>query len=325
IFEAPPVDGLGTAGGFKIVIEDRSDLGTKEIETVANNVVATGNADSRLKGIFTSFRANTPWLFLDIDREKAKLMGVSIAELFNTLQVYLGGLYVKDVNRCGRTWQVNVQGDADFRKQIDDLSGLRVRGERGGMVPLGTLAQIRDVSGPVMIIRYNLYPSATVNLNTAPGTSSGQALEIMENVVAKELPQSMVGLDRAGLAATPDRQHGDVRLHAGRGARLPGAGRPVRELVAAPGGHPGRADVPALLDDRRERGPDGYQHLYPGGLHRAGRPGVQERDPDRRVRQEAARVRRTAARGHARRLRTAVAADHHDLDGVHPGRGALDH
>ena len=192
VFDAPPVDGLGTAGGFKIVVEDRSgDLGTKELETVANEIVAKGNADSRLKGLFTSFRANTPWLFLDIDREKAKLMGVSIAELFNTLQVYLGSLYVNDFNRFGRTWQVNVQGDADFRKQIDDLTGLRVRGERGGMVPLGTLAQIRDVSGPVMIIRYNLYPSATVNLNVGPGTSSGQAFDIMDNVVAKELTQSM--------------------------------------------------------------------------------------------------------------------------------------
>ncbi len=193
VFEAPPVDGLGTAGGFKIVIEDRGDLGMKEIETVANEVVAKGKADpqERLKGLFTSFRADTPWLYLDIDRDKAKLLGVSIAELFNTLQVYLGSLYVNDFNRFGRTWQVNVQGDADFRKQIDDLSGLRVRGERGGMVPLGTLAQIRNVSGPVMIIRYNLYPSATVNLNAGPGTSSGQALEIMEDVVAKELPQSM--------------------------------------------------------------------------------------------------------------------------------------
>ena len=127
----------------------------------------------RLQGLFTSFRANTPWLFLDIDREKAKLLGVSIAELFNTLQVYLGSLYVNDFNRFGRTWQVNVQGDADFRKQIDDLSGLRVRSERGGMVPLGTLAQIRDVSGPVMIIRYNLYPSATVNLNAGAGDQLG--------------------------------------------------------------------------------------------------------------------------------------------------------
>ena len=110
---------------------------------------------------------------------------MSIAELFNTLQVYLGSLYVNDFNRFGRTWQVNVQGDADFRKQIDDLSGLRVRSERGGMVPLGTLAQIRDVSGPVMIIRYNLYPSATVNLNAGPGVSSGQAIEAMEKLVSR--------------------------------------------------------------------------------------------------------------------------------------------
>jgi multidrug efflux pump len=191
VFEAPPVDGLGTAGGFKIVVEDRGDLGSDEIEAVANRVVAAGSANPKLQGLFTSFRANTPWLFLDIDREKAKLMGVSIAELFNTLQVYLGSLYVNDFNRFGRTWQVNVQGDADFRKQIDDLSGLRVRNQRGGMVPLGTLAQIRDVSGPVMIIRYNLYPSATVNLNAGPGISSGQALETMETLVGQELPQSM--------------------------------------------------------------------------------------------------------------------------------------
>jgi multidrug efflux pump subunit AcrB len=200
VFEAPPVDGLGTAGGFKIVIEDRGDLGSQEIESVANRIVAAAsptnplsNPDfvNKLHGLFTSFRANTPWLYLDIDREKAKLMGVSIAELFNTLQVYLGSLYVNDFNRFGRTWQVNVQGEADFRKQIEDLSGLRVRNQRGGMVPLGTLAQIRDVSGPVMIIRYNLYPSATVNFNARPGISSGQALETMDTLVSQELPQSM--------------------------------------------------------------------------------------------------------------------------------------
>jgi hydrophobe/amphiphile efflux-1 (HAE1) family protein len=198
VFEAPPVDGLGTAGGFKIVIEDRGDLGTEEIERVANRVVEGSRTEDpnkpwfgKLQGLFTSFRANTPWLYLDIDREKAKLLGVSIAELFNTLQVYLGSLYVNDFNRFGRTWQVNVQGDADFRKQVDDLSGLRVRSDRGGMVPLGTLAQIRDVSGPVMIIRYNLYPSATVNLNAAPGVSSGQTLETMQKLVADEIPQSM--------------------------------------------------------------------------------------------------------------------------------------
>jgi hydrophobe/amphiphile efflux-1 (HAE1) family protein len=191
VFEAPPVDGLGTAGGFKIVIEDRGDLGNEELESVANRVVASGSASPLLQGLFTSFRANTPWLFLDIDREKTQLLGVSISELFNTLQVYLGSLYVNDFNRFGRTWQVNVQGEADFRKQIVDLSGLRVRSESGGMVPLGSLAQIRDVSGPVMIIRYNLYRSATINLNSAPGVSSGQALEGMQKVMEEELPQAM--------------------------------------------------------------------------------------------------------------------------------------
>jgi len=191
VFDAPAIDGLGTAGGFKIVIEDRGDLGSRELENVANRVVAAGNASEYLEGLFTSFRADAPWLFLDIDRDKAKLLGVSIGELFNTLQVYLGSLYVNDFNRFGRTWQVNVQGDADFRKQITDLSGLRVRNESGGMVPLGTLATIRDVSGPIMILRYNLYPAAAVNLNPAPGVSSGQALEAMQTVVADELPQAM--------------------------------------------------------------------------------------------------------------------------------------
>jgi len=191
VFDAPPVDGLGTAGGFKIVIEDRGDLGDEELESVANRVVASGSASPLLQGLFTSFRANTPWLFLDLDREKTQLLGVSISELFNTLQVYLGSLYVNDFNRFGRTWQVNVQGEADFRKQIADLSGLRVRSETGGMVPLGSLAQIRDVSGPVMIVRYNLYPSATINLNSAPGVSSGQALDGMQQIVNEHLPQAM--------------------------------------------------------------------------------------------------------------------------------------
>jgi hydrophobe/amphiphile efflux-1 (HAE1) family protein len=194
VFEAPPVDGLGTAGGFKIVIEDRGDLGSQEIESVANRIVAGAQEAPfvrSLTGLFTSFRANTPWLYLDIDRDKAKLAGVSIAELFNTLQVYLGSLYVNDFNRFGRTWQVNVQGDADFRKQISDLTGLRVRNDSGGMVPIGSIAAVRDVSGPVMIIRYNLYPSATINLNPAPGTSSGQAIDAMERLAQQELPQAM--------------------------------------------------------------------------------------------------------------------------------------
>ncbi|WP_165075002.1 efflux RND transporter permease subunit [Paludisphaera rhizosphaerae] len=191
VFDAPPVDGLGTAGGFKIVLEDRGDLGSKELETVASRVVAAGTASPMLEGLFTSFRADTPWLYLDVDREKAKLLGVSIAELFNTLQVYLGSLYVNDFNLFGRTWQVNVQGLADFRRQRRDLAGLRIRNDAGMMVPLGSIARLRDVSGPVMILRYNLYPSAAINLRPAPGVSSGQALDEMQRVVGDEIPQAM--------------------------------------------------------------------------------------------------------------------------------------
>jgi hydrophobe/amphiphile efflux-1 (HAE1) family protein len=194
VFDAPPVDGLGTAGGFKLVVQDRGDLGSNEIEHIADRIVADSQVAPHsqfLQGLFTSFRANTPWLFLDIDRDKAKLAGVSISELFNTLQVYLGSLYINDFNRFGRTWQVNVQGAANFREQINDLTGLRVRNARGGMVPLGSVAQVRDVSGPVMIIRYNLYPSATINLKPAPGVSSGQAIDAAERLVEPELPQAM--------------------------------------------------------------------------------------------------------------------------------------
>jgi multidrug efflux pump subunit AcrB len=194
VFDAPPVDGLGTAGGFKIVLQDRGDLGSKEIESTANQIVAESEKPEYaryLRGVFTSFRASTPWLYLDIDRDKAKLAGVSIAELFNTLQVYMGSLYVNDFNRFGRTWQVNVQGDSNFRKQMQDLEGLRVRNERGSMVPLGTLARIKDYPGPVVLIRHNLYPSATINLDAAPGTSSGQAIDAMERLAGETLPQAM--------------------------------------------------------------------------------------------------------------------------------------
>ena len=192
VFGAPPVEGLGTAGGFKIVIEDRGDLGFEELQSTSEKVVAQGNNDTLLKDLFTSFRANSPWLFLDIDRQKVKTMGLAMNEVFNTLQVYLGSLYVNDFNRFGRTWQVNIQGDANFRKQIEDLKQLKIRNERGGgMVPLGAVAGVRDVSGPVLIMRYNMYQSAAINGNPAPGVSSGQAIAKMQDIAQGELGPSM--------------------------------------------------------------------------------------------------------------------------------------
>jgi multidrug efflux pump subunit AcrB len=195
VFGAPPVEGLGTAGGFKIVVEDRGDNGLNALQTVADKIVTDGSqkppASKELRGLFTSFRANTPWLFLDIDREKVKSMGVSMLEVFNTLQVYLGSLYVNDFNSFGRTWQVNVQGQADYRKQIEDMKQLKIRNQMGGMVPFSGMANVNDISGPVLLSRYNMYPSATINGSPAPGVSSGQAIDVMERVVKKELDHSM--------------------------------------------------------------------------------------------------------------------------------------
>jgi multidrug efflux pump subunit AcrB len=191
IFGAPPIDGLGTAGGFKIIVEDRGDAGLEELQQTAERAVDQGNHDPQLRDLFTSFRANTPWLFLDIDRNEAKTKGVSLADVFTTLQVYLGSLYVNDFNRFGRTWQVNLQADADYRKETRNLSNLKIRNSAGSMVPLGTIASIREVNGPVMIVRYNMYPAAPINGIGAPGVSSGQAIAAMETDVKRDLDPGM--------------------------------------------------------------------------------------------------------------------------------------
>jgi multidrug efflux pump subunit AcrB len=189
VFGAPPVEGLGTVGGFKIVIQDRTDLGLDALQATADQLVDDGNRTEGLQNLFTSFRANTPWLYLDIDRSKVKRHGMSMGEVFNTLQIYLGSLYVNDFNKFGRTWQVNVQGDTLFRKQIEDLKRLKIRNEMGGMVPFATVANIREVRGPVMVMRYNMYPAAAINGAPAPGVSSGQAIDLMEGLANRD--QSM--------------------------------------------------------------------------------------------------------------------------------------
>jgi multidrug efflux pump subunit AcrB len=193
VFAAPPVEGLGTAGGFKIIIEDRGGLGLDTLEKVADRMVAAGNDqhEREIEGLFTSFRANTPWLYLDIDRVQAKSFGVPMSEVFNTLQVYMGSLYVNDFNRFGRTWQVNVQADAAFRRQVEDLRRLKIRSDRGRMVPLAAIATIRPISGPVLIQRYNMYYAAAINGNPQPGISSGQAIRRMQEVASREQLHSM--------------------------------------------------------------------------------------------------------------------------------------
>jgi multidrug efflux pump subunit AcrB len=191
IFGAPPLEGLGTAGGFKLVVEDRGDNGMDALQSTTDEIVDEGNANKDLQGLYTSFRSKTPWLYLNIDRTQAKTMGVSMDEVFNVLQMYLGSLYVNDFNRFGRTWQVNVQAAADFRKQVSNLKQIPLRSNRGKIVPLSTIASIEPKNGPVLIMRYNMYPSAAINLQPAPGVSSGEAIQRMEEVAQSDLSRTM--------------------------------------------------------------------------------------------------------------------------------------
>lgn len=190
-FGAPPVDGLGNTGGFKLQVEDRSGAGLEALQGAVQSMVEEGNAQPGLFGLFSSFSTNQPQVYIDIDRIKAKSSGVSLTDLFDTLQVYLGSSYVNDITLLNRNWQVNVQADAKFRLQRDDIGKLEVRSSLGRMVPLSTLIAIREVSGPAIVNHYNMYPSAEINGNTAPGTSSGQAISLMQEIAAKKLPRTM--------------------------------------------------------------------------------------------------------------------------------------
>ncbi|HEX3726265.1 MAG TPA: efflux RND transporter permease subunit, partial [Pirellulales bacterium] len=190
-FGAAPIDGLGTTGGFKLVIEDRGNLGLGDLQRISDQIVARGNATAGLQGLFNSSRANTPWLFLDIDRTKCMAMGVLVSDVFSTLQVYLGSYYVNNFNEFGRTWQVNIQADQRFRDRVPDIRQLQVRNNQGQMIRLGTLMQVRDISGPVMVMRYNMYSSTAITGNTAPEVSSGEAIALMQEIAESELPRSM--------------------------------------------------------------------------------------------------------------------------------------
>lgn len=190
-FHPPPITGLGATGGFKLIIEDRGNLGPEELQRVSDQIVARGNRTEGLQGLFNSSRNNTPWLYLDIDRTKCLALGVLVSDVFNTLQVYIGSYYVNNFNEFGRTWQVNVQADPRFRDRVRDILQLQVRSNQGQMIRLGTLLNVRDTSGPVMLLRYNMYSAAAITGNNAPGVSTGQAIAMMQEIDDEEMPQSM--------------------------------------------------------------------------------------------------------------------------------------
>jgi multidrug efflux pump subunit AcrB len=192
-FGAPPIDGLGTTGGFKLIVEDRGGMGADQLQRVAGAIVARAAKTEGLCDLFNSSGASTPWLHLNIDRTKCMTLGLQVSDIFNTLQVYLGSYYVNNFNEYGRTWQVNVQAGPRFRYDVAAIRQLQVRNSMGQMVRLGALMDVRDTSGPVMVMRYNMYSSAAVNGSPAPHTGSAEAVSLMQEIADRELPRSMVG------------------------------------------------------------------------------------------------------------------------------------
>lgn len=198
-FTPPAINGLGVSGGFQMELQDRSGVGLVELQKVLGDIIQSGNSQSRLTGLQSTFRAQVPMIYVDVDREKAKTLGVSLDTIFGTLQTALGSAYVNDFNRFGRTFQVRVQADQKFRMEPEDIRHLEVRDAEGNMLPLATFVNVEKRLGPQIIPRFNLYPSATLTGSAAPGFSSGDALQLMERLANEKLPSSM-GYEWSGMS-----------------------------------------------------------------------------------------------------------------------------
>lgn len=191
IFPPPPVQGLGTTGGFKLQVEDKSDLGYETLDNVLKEVIAKSRNSPELASVYSSYKNKSPQLLVDLDRTKTMQLGVDVQDVFDALQTYLGSIYVNDFNKFGRTYQVIVQADREFRSKPSDISRLQVRNKAGEMVPLGSLMTVKDTTGPETAMRYNAFRSAELNGVPAPGYSTGQAQQAITKVLNETLPKGM--------------------------------------------------------------------------------------------------------------------------------------
>ncbi|NIE64301.1 multidrug efflux RND transporter permease subunit [Burkholderia sp. Ax-1719] len=191
VVNPPPVQGLGAAGGFKMMLEDRAGVGPQALAAAANSLVAAANKDKAFGGVFTLYNAGAPSVYADVDRLKAEKVGLTPTDVFSTMELYLGSQYVNDFNYLGRTYQVRVQGDEAFRRTPEDLGRLKVRNASGEMVPIGTVATFKDNTTPYRVPRYNLYPAAEIMGAAAPGESSGDAMKRMEQLANEVLPNGV--------------------------------------------------------------------------------------------------------------------------------------
>jgi hydrophobe/amphiphile efflux-1 (HAE1) family protein len=184
----PPVNGIGNAGGFRMMVEDRAGLGPQALQQAVGAMMGRAAQTPGLQQVFSLFETSTPQLYLDIDRNKAQLLGVNVSDVFAALQIYLGGAYVNDFNMFGRTFRVQAQAESTYRLEPKDVLQLRVRNSSGDTVPLGSFTTVRDISGPYRVPRYNIYPAAELDGGAAPGYSQGQAIQIMQRLAAETLP-----------------------------------------------------------------------------------------------------------------------------------------
>jgi HAE1 family hydrophobic/amphiphilic exporter-1 len=190
-FPPPSIQGLGQAGGFQMEIQDRGGLGLVQMGEVALDLVGAGTQSPKLTRLNQNFEANVPQIFLDVDREKIKTLDIPLQSVFTTLQSNLGAAYVNDFNLFGRTWRVMAQADNEFRRVRDDIGRLEVRSRSGQMIPIATLAEVRDTVGPQSVSRFNLFPSITVTGSPVSGVSSGEANDEIEALAAQILPPQM--------------------------------------------------------------------------------------------------------------------------------------
>ena len=191
VIPPPPVRGIGNAGGFKLMLQDRGGLGNEQLLKSAYELMGAANQDPTMTNVFTFFNTSSPQLFFDLDKEKAQKLGVPIEEVSSALEVYLGSAFVNDFNLQGKTFRVTAQADGEFRYTPEDLEHIRVRNKYGNMIPLSAVGDLKDICGPARVPRYNLYPSLALTGNTTPGHSSGESLDAMEKLAAQILPDGI--------------------------------------------------------------------------------------------------------------------------------------
>src|SRR5471032_804311 len=191
IFPPPPVQGMGTIGGFKLQVEDRTDLGYDSLDQVMKTIQAKAAKTPELAGVFSGYKVSVPQLFADLDRTQAMQLGVDVQDVFDSMQIYLGSQYVDDFNKFGRTYQVIAQADAPYRANADNIAQLKVRNVRGEMVPLGSVLTMKQSYGPDQVTHYNGYPAADISGSAAPGVSAGAAVQTMERLANQTLPNGI--------------------------------------------------------------------------------------------------------------------------------------